>query len=98
MKTLSRKVKIHKDWRWCWYGKKTIEAELFVTPKLYNTKKRDVCILLISCDDFMMENRIPNLSTDEEIKDAWDKLLKVWNSMPNVLTQEWCDDNGFVNW
>ena len=35
---------------------------------------------------------------DEEIKDAWDKLLKVWNSMPNVLTQEWCDNNGFVDW
>ena len=46
----------------------------------------------------MMENRIQNLSTDEEIKDAWDKLLKVWNSMPNVLAQEWCDNNGFVDW
>ena len=92
MKEITKTIKLNRDLRQSFYNRKTAEVSLFVCPKYKG--KQDVRIFIESIDDYaLFLNR--ECHSDEEVELAYNALKVTFDSIPRVLTRQWCNENGF---
>ena len=91
MKRLSKTVKLNRDLQGSFYNRRTAKIHLFVCPQYKG--KQDVRIFIESIDDYaLFLNKQCSL---EEVELAYSELKVIFDSMPRVLTREWCNENNF---
>lgn len=92
MKEITKTIKLDRDLRQSFYNRRTAKVSLFVCPK-YNGKQ-DVRIFIESIDDYaLFLNR--ECHSDEEVELAYNALKVTFDSIPRVLTRQWCKENNF---
>ena len=92
MKEITKTIKLNRDLRLSFYNRKTAEIKLFVCPKYKG--KQDVRIFIESIDDYaLFLNK--ECHSDEEVELAYNALKVTFDSIPKVLTRQWCKENNF---
>lgn len=92
MKEITKTIKLDRDLRQSFYNRRTAKVSLFVCPK-YNGKQ-DVRLFIESIDDYaLFLNR--ECHSDEEVELAYNALKVTFDSIPRVLTRQWCKENNF---
>ena len=92
MKEITKTIKLDRDLRQSFYNKRTAKVSLFVCPKYKG--KQDVRIFIESIDDYaLFLNK--ECHSDEEVELAYNALKVTFDSIPRVLTRQWCKENNF---